>query len=377
MLGAMLHNYQLPLNNFQFIGGALYGFGSKKLNTLGHVSYNINKANYSVEPAISLINYSINTFETGDENKLISQVRRVTPSLKLTLHDKDARSTRTFSAQWKTFFIKEDELNFYNNIVGNDTIPTVGTVGNRNSINRLAFTLSDQRVLYPYSLQLSTDQSSGFVRTTFTGKYFFNYKDGKTGLQARLFAGKFFYLKEKTFIETINNSRYFLNMSGVTGYEDYTYSNYFIGRREFDGFLSQQMMERDGFFKVRSDILSEEIGKTDNWLVAMNLVTDLPNKLNPLSVLPIKIPIKVFVDLGTYANANSTSGGAGRFLYDAGFQISLLGSAVNIYIPVLYSKVYSNFFKSTITEKRFSKNIAFTIDLEKLKPIKALAALGL
>jgi hypothetical protein len=109
----------------------------------------------------------------------------------------------------------------------------------------------------------------------------------------------------------------------------------------------------------------------------MNLVTDLPDNLNPLSILPIKIPIKVFVDAGTYADANKSNGGAGRFLYDAGFQVSLLGSAVNIYLPILYSKVYSDFFKSTITEKRFAKNIAFTIDLEKLKPAKALSTFGL
>jgi hypothetical protein len=81
-----------------------------------------------------------------------------------------------------------------------------------------------------------------------------------------------------------------LNLSGANGYEDYTYSNYFIGRNEFEGFASQQTMIRDGAFKVRTDLLSDKVGKTDRWLVATNFTTDIPKNINPLQLLPIKIP---------------------------------------------------------------------------------------
>ena len=46
----------------------------------------------------------------------------------------------------------------------------------------------------------------------------------------------------------------------------------------------------DGAFKVRSDLLSQKIGKTDDWLAALNLCTTIPKQINPLSVLPVKIP---------------------------------------------------------------------------------------
>ncbi|MCY7423001.1 MAG: hypothetical protein LH478_14810, partial [Chitinophagaceae bacterium] len=235
------------------------------------------------------------------------------------------------------------------------------------TINRLAITYADNRVLYPYTVNLSADQGKDFVRAGLTANYFFNYADNKSGLKARLFAGKFFYLKSKTINTQFKNDRYALNMTAANGNEDYTYSNYFIGRNEFDGFMSQQIMERDGFFKVRTDFLSNKIGKTDDWLVSLNLVTDVPDKVNPLQVLPFKIPLKIFVDIGTYAEAWKQNPSTGRFLYDAGLQLPLFGSIVNVYIPILYSKVYSNYFKSTITEKRFLKNISFSIDIQQLQ----------
>ncbi|MFN8245872.1 MAG: hypothetical protein U0T56_05785 [Ferruginibacter sp.] len=159
-------------------------------------------------------------------------------------------------------------------------------------------------------------------------------------------------------------------MTGPNGYEDYQYANYFIGRNEYEGLANQQIMVRDGAFKVRSDLLSQKIGKTDDWLAALNLCTTIPKQINPLSVLPVKIPLKLFADIGTYAEAWKNNAATGRFLYDAGFQLSLLNDLVNIYVPVLYSKVYKDYFKSTITEKRFLKNISFSIDIQNVSSRK-------
>jgi hypothetical protein len=186
-------------------------------------------------------------------------------------------------------------------------------------------------------------------------------------MNLRLFAGKFFYLGDKTFTKQFATDRYHLNMTGAKGYEDYTYSNYFIGRNEFDGFLSQQIMIRDGGFKVRTDQLADKIGKTDDWLAALNFNTDIPDNANPLQILPIKIPLKIFFDVGTYAEAWNKDAATGKFVYDAGLQISFLHELINIYVPVLYSKVYSDYFKSTIPKNRFFKNISFSIDIQKFR----------
>jgi hypothetical protein len=219
--------------------------------------------------------------------------------------------------------------------------------------------------LYPYRGAVQAEQGDGFVRLNFTGNYYFNYAT-TGGLNLRVFAGKFFYTGDKTFLKQFETDAYHLNMTGAKGYEDYTYSNYFVGRNEYDKLSSQQIMIRDGGFKVRTDLLSNKIGKTDDWLAAANLTTDIPKAINPLQVLPFKLPIKAFLDIGTYAEAWKKNAPTGRFIYDAGLQLSLFKNVVNIYVPLLYSKVYSDYFKSTIPEKRFVKNIAFSFDIQNL-----------
>ena len=82
-------------------------------------------------------------------------------------------------------------------------------------------------------------------------------------------------------------------------------------------------------------------------------------------LLPVKIPLKVYLDIGSFAEAWETAG-TGKFIYDAGLQLSLFKNIVNIYIPLLYSKVYRDYFNSTITENRFWKNISFSIDIQNI-----------
>ncbi|MCB0739829.1 MAG: hypothetical protein KDB92_01970, partial [Chitinophagaceae bacterium] len=155
------------------------------------------------------------------------------------------------------------------------------------------------------------------------GKYFFNYPKGG-GLSVRLFAGKFIYTSPKTFTNQFKTDRFHLNMTGANGYEDYTYSDYFIGRNTFTGFTSQQIMERDGAFKVRTDLLADKVAKTDDWLIAANFSTTIPKSINPLSVFPIQIPLKLYLDVGTYAEAWKQDANLDHFLYDIGIQIPLL-----------------------------------------------------
>lgn len=367
MIGGLVHNYALPLPKLQYFAGLLYATGSKKINGFGRASYNIYKRKYHLSTALSYIAYSQNDFITNDNAKLIMGVQRWVPSVKLTLFDKNLLSTRRFTFQWKTFLLNEGALSFKTTYTSADTFDVASIVHNHSYINRLLVGVSDNRTLFPYSFILSTDQGKDFIRTGLTVKAFFNYPDGKSGMNVRFFAGKFFYVKPATNLIRFYNDRYFLNMSGPKGNEDYTYSEYFTGRNEFMGWRSQQVMERDGFFKVNTDLLGNKIGKTDDWLMSANLSSDLPDNINPLSILPVKIPLKIFADVGTYAEAWKDHPASGRFIYDAGIQIPLFHSLVDVYIPIIYSKVYGDYYKSTITEKKFLKTIAFTINISKLQ----------
>jgi len=112
-------------------------------------------------------------------------------------------------------------------------------------------------------------------------------------------------------------------------------------------------------------------------MMAVNFCGDIPKQINPLNVLPFKVPVKFFLDIGTYSEAWKDQPATGRFLYDAGLQLSLLRSGINIYFPLLYSKVYSDYFKSTLGDKHFWKTVSFDINLSVLQPSKLIREIPL
>ena len=245
-------------------------------------------------------------------------------------------------------------------------------------INQLKIVWSNYRSLYPYELSIQIDQGKGFVRTGLTGNYYFNYGTEKGGIHARFFAGKFFYTVPKTYITQYETDRYHLNLTGANGNEDYTYSDYFIARNKFEGWQSQQIMQRDGFFKMRTDLLSNKVGKTDDWLIAFNFEGKVPDKINPLKILPFSFPLHFFVDFGTYSDVwKDNSSSTERFLYDAGIYIPLINGLAKIYVPLLYSNVFSDYNKSVLGDNSFLKTISFSFNIGEIKPQKIISQIPL
>ena len=371
MLGALIHNYTLPEPKFHFFVAPLYATTSKTLNGIGRVGLDLNSYGSirKTEISFSAEKFSMDEFTDSTGKKNYLGFTKMVPSIKLIFRNKNATSSVKKWLQWKTFFISETSLFFSTDTINHQDIISYPKINRY--LNQLTFSIDNNRALYPYSSNIIAEQAKDFLRLAFEGKYFFNYANGG-GMNARLFAGKFIYLTDKTLSKQFETTRYHLNMTGANGDEDYTYSNYFVGRNEFQKAPSQQIMIRDGGFKVRTDMLNQKVGKTDDWLAALNLNTDFPKAINPLQVLPFKVPLKLFLDVGTYAEAWKNNAATGKFIYDAGLQLPIYKNVVNIYVPLLYSKVYADYFKSTITEKRFWKNISFSIDIQNFRLNKFL-----
>lgn len=371
MVGGLIHNYQLPLNNFNFLIAPLYATQSNQLNGAARFSYNIFSKRKWLELAISGTRYNINEFTQYNGDKLFFTLNRIVPSVKYRLYNKDLRATQRWTFILKSFILNEQSFGDFTTV----TTPTdTFFYGNKKStttnIAQLNINVSDNRKLYPYDASLTIDAGESFMRAGFTGSYFFNYKKDGQGINARLFAGKFFYLQQKTVISKSENDRYLLTLTGARGYEDFTYSDYFIGRNEQEGGLSQQIMQRDGFFKVGTPLLNSPVGKTDNWLMALNLWGDIPDEVNPLKVLPFNIPVQLFADIGTYSDVWKDDNNSDRFLFDAGIKISIVHSAFNVYLPLVYSKVFRDYYKTFYPDKRLAHTIAFSFNLQQLQPNK-------
>ena len=304
----------------------------------------------------------LNSFRDSSGKLFTLAFHKIVPSLRLQFKEPNPTSSTVKFLTFKYFGIREDQLRFSRDTISN-TESYYKEEGKYN-IAQARFVIDNSRVLYPYRGEMIAEVNKDFLRLAFTGNYFFNFT-GKGGVNARFFLGKFIYTQNKSTIKQFETERFHLNMSGPNGYEDYTYSNFFIGRTEFEGFPSQQIMIRDGAFKVRTDLLSSKIGKTDSWLSALNLTMDIPDRFNPLHVLPLKIPLKIFADFGTNGDAWVRNSEENRFLYDAGLQVSFLKDIINIYVPLLYSKVYRDYFNST-PNNNFFQRISFSINIQDI-----------
>ena len=373
MLGALVTNYTLPLNNFKFFIAPMYAFGSKRFVGLGKLDYSFypNNTLRKIDLFLNASQFEMNKYRDAADKDHFLRFQKLVPGARFIFKEKDPRSTTKKYIQWKTFFINEQALRFQNDTIINGadttTVTNVSTIENSRTLNQLKIVIQNYRALYPYRAELNAEEGKGFIRLGFTGNYFFNYSNNKGGADIRFFAGKFIYTNE----EKANSFLYALNLSAPKGNMDYTYSDYFIGRNDYPfketgvkwTIPYQQIMIRDGAMKMNTDVQGN-IGATNDWLMASNASFDIPSQLNPLSILPFKILLKIFADAGTSAEFWKQNAQTDHFLYDAGLQISLLKQIVNIYIPVIYSSVFRDYLKSDfIGKKRFLKSISFSIDI--------------
>lgn len=354
MIGGIVHNYSLPFKPFRFVVSPLYATGSKKLNGIARLSYTWYPENifYSVEAGASgaLFTRDAYTDSIGYTNYL--RFSKIAPYLRFTFRNNDVHSQLRRYIQLKYYLVREDNLSFGWDSV--DMKSTYSVQKQNRSLGQIRLVTENYRALYPYKWELQLEAGKGFGRVAYTGNYFFNYPKGG-GMKVRGFAGKFFYLGNKSALSYLDTYPYYLNMTAPKGDEDYTYSNYFIGRNEFDGFLSQQVMMRDGGFKVRTDFLSNKVGKTDNWLLAANFT----------STIHPALPVKLFFDAGTSSNAWESESDEPRLLFDAGIQLSFFKDVLNVYVPVVYSKIYRDYFRST-PGNNFWQRISFSIDIQDI-----------
>ena len=359
MVGAFIHNYNLAPAPFLYFVAPLYAIGSKQVVGLANLSYHIypNEHFQNIRVGLSGGRFSSYSGTDSNGNKIFGGFYKIVPSICLTFKNASMRSKRDHWIEFKTYFIGEKGFSYFQKSTDSLFYPSLQPYANR-YLNQITWNLADYRVLYPYTIQLQAQQASDFYRLQANANYFFNYPKGG-GVNLRVFAAKFGFVGERTADKEFETSSYQPKLTAVRGGEDYTYGNYFIGRHEDEGFASQQIMMRDGGLKLRTDLFEGLQGRSENWVASINLNTSLPKKL-----LPLEIPLKIFFDLGTYAEAWGNNPPTSRFLFVGGLQLSLIKNLLNIYFPLFYSADFSNSLKTVPEENTFWKKISFSLDIQ-------------
>src|SRR6188768_1995205 len=182
MIGAIITNYKLPPSRFQFFAVPLYSTGAKKLNGIGKMEYSFYPSGTFKKINVFLNGsaFSMNSFEKDDGDEVTAGFQKLVPGIRFTLNEKNVRGSRNRYIQWKSFLINEESFNIsYDSIfTPTDTIinQNVNTISENRTLHQLKFVVENFRTLYPYKAEFNIEHGKGFIRTAFTGNYFFNYR---------------------------------------------------------------------------------------------------------------------------------------------------------------------------------------------------------
>jgi hypothetical protein len=360
MIGALIHNFNLPPNPFQFFLAPVYAIGSRKVNGAGGLVATLypDHGLQKIQALLGFQRFSTMSGTDSSGNAIFGDYYKITPGIRIVFPNAFPRSTTVSSLEWKTFLIGEKDLdNYVRKSTDSLYYPTPGKYDFR-YLNQLTFDIRDTRVLYPYNASLQFQQAASWYRINLVANYFLNYPDGG-GLDFRVFGAKFGYLGARS--ASADLSRFMPKLTALRGNEDYTYSSYFLGRNEFNGGASQQILMRDGDLKLRTDLFQGLQGRSDDWVASVNLRTTLPH-----AIIPEWIPLRLFFDAGTYAQAWQYNPPTSHFLYVAGLELSLIHDLVRIYAPLFYSSDFSTQLNTVSDQNTFIKKISFSIQLQNV-----------
>ena len=332
MIGTAFYNTIFPANNLEFQLLPMYSFGSNNIAGLGSLSYFIHpdKLFREISISISTKQFAYNEQTNFNSNKLNTE---------FVFSKKNKRSKITNTVNLSTTMATDITTILLNDVQTK-----------QNYFHKLEYKLSNRNKLKPYTINLSLEGKNTFLKTTFYGKYRIKYKKKHKEFNISLFASKFVY-------NNSNNGIYNLNLSGNMGYQDYTYNEIYFAR--FDGYypanlFNRQFSKTEGSFNIYTPIQS------NNWLVTTEIS----------STIPIKFPIKPYLNLGLMENYNISSSQKIILLYELGIELYIIKDIFSIYFPVNVSKEIKE-TNELYTDNYFEK-IRFVLNLNKVNPFKLI-----
>ena len=356
ILGIGLHNYRLPERKLTALLTPAFGIRDfERYKGLGHLSYRTGLGSEGpdwLEVGLSTQHFSYNETRDGDPLAYAKYM----PYVKLRAENPVYNRYSTFELQAvniRTEFLEFDDTGNPFSAEDNRTY-YVGsyTYEYRNAINPFSLTLSwenGSRNVFGEDLNYNLPKAEI--------KYGYTYSNRKN-IDFRLFAGMMLSDFGERGIPGYLN----LTGQGYSAYNDYKFDEWYFGRNENTGISSQQIILRDGGFKVPLPATQANNGFTSNsLLVSLNLKADLPD------AFPGNLPIKPYFDMAFVERNTGTEDKTfqEQFWWNGGFALEL-GEVFALYFPV----VSSNNLKAFQTDDRakYFNRVSFVLDLKKLNP---------
>lgn len=357
-VGAVIGNFHRHVNQhrFRFMAAPFLGTTSKQLNGNAIMEYHWFPKTFAHQIQIGIAGrtYSLDSSKQNISKKLFNRFSKINPYVQLQLNRDRAHPEISKSLLLYVPIISQDEFGYqYNAVDSNYAVFKKSPI--TNWFANVQYRYDNVRLFNPFSYAFRAEAHKDFAKITAVGDALLHYNIPNKGLHVRAFAGKFFDFTGTSF----GSSDYWL-FGTATGEQDYTMSQYFLGRSAFKGLASRQLFIKEGGMKVNTSKLGAPIGLSDNWMLAFNFESDFISKylctVRPFADVLITSAIG---DLGQRRIQNN---------FAAGLHIGIYKDIFSIYIPFLMSKDYADYFKTNFTKnERLLNKITYSFDLQKIK----------
>lgn len=347
MLGLVFHDLTIPENRFRFAFAPMVGFNSGKFVGAGSVGYVWYPDNIFKEILLQADGKTFHYDEVKQpDNKWIyASYTKIAPSLNITFNEHNLLSPVTRTLTLKAYSITEDQFNVADS-------NHIGLKQQQKTYELLRYRHVNSRAYNPFGYSLEGQLGADFAKLSAEGNLRIDYFKKNKALYVRAYAGKFFGISNDPAVL----QRYYLTTT-YTGMNDYLYDGTYFDRSNVNSALAQQMYMQEGGLKVPT---FNNVGMSDNYLLALNLKTDLP----------IKLPIRLFLDVVDYSEANSSTT-KGKVLYDGGLEIHL-GDIFTFNIPLIMSSDLHDNLKAMYGNSQiFPHSLSFSIKLNNINWLKS------
>lgn len=351
MAGLLLHNVTLPENKVRFYIAPMYGFKSGNVVGSGVINYTTHLKNKTIDNLdfyLYFKKFGYNRTFYEDRSNPSLDYFKIAPEMVINFTKPNLRSPASSSLSLKGYYIGEQQF-IFDTIPG--TEPKKGAYGSK-YYGKITYRFVNNKVINPSNYTVEAQAGAAFVKLSAEGNWKFNYTVPKKAFHLRAYAGKFIKLTDSYF----DYYRYRLSNT-YTGSNDYLYDYTFGGRHEQHGFWSHQVGIREGGFKFATPLANNAPGTNDDYLIALNMKTDIPIK---------GVPIRLYCDVSKYGGPvdKEYSG----FLYEAGVEVHLL-DYITVHIPIFMSKEYKEYKKFNLGNN-FFKAISFSHNLNSINWVR-------
>ena len=367
LAGAVLHNYAALPKPLEWMIAPEYGFKSKSLLGYGELFWQAFPRTGPFQKIRAGLDFRRFHFQENGNLDYRLDYLRWSPQLSLKLKQAPLAWHSHF-INWNAVAVQQAAAQFdaSGKFTGTSKTPLFFQELQVKRLNRHPLRASQLILTLDHQRYEVFRERQDYLRLSLEHDIRWLFQENK-GIRLRTFAGTFLLNPRRNSGALLPGA---FSLTGQ-GFNDIRYSEYYFGRSEPEGWTTQQIALREGGFKNAFGRAFSE-GRSNSWMLAFNLSTDLPPRL------PSWLPLQPYFD-AAYVKDARPSGIAGdapnEFWWSGGLSLRYFQGQANVYFPLVHAKNIRDLYGAS-GRSNFGSRITFSLNMSPPQLLKWIARLG-